>query len=235
MADLIVLPGLDGTATLRAAFVDSARTSFESISVLAYPADAFLDYAQLEKFARSNLPRDRPFILLGESFSGPVALAIAASPPRNMAGLVLSTTFARNPVPLRAALRMVARVAPVRMLPKRLLSWSLLGRWATAEMESSLDQALSSVSPDVLRRRAIATLNVDATSCLRAISMPALYLHATEDRLLSRSAKRDIGSIRGVTIKDVEGPHLLLQTAPHSCARAIAEFAVRFAEPPSLN
>jgi len=224
VAALVVLPGLDGTATLHAAFTAAALASFESVTVLAYPPDEFLDYAELETFARSKLPGDTPFVLLGESFSGPVALAIAASPPGNLAGLVLSTTFARTPVRAAAALRALARATPVRMIPITLLSWFLLGHWATAESKAALEHALRNVSPDVLRRRAMATLDVDATSRLPAIAVPTLCLRATEDRLLSATAQRAFGSIRDITTKDIPGPHLLLQAVPQASARAIAEF-----------
>ncbi|MEO7323268.1 MAG: hypothetical protein ABIW82_00405 [Dokdonella sp.] len=122
MTDLVVLPGLDGTATLRSAFVNSVAAEFDSITVVSYPRDKVLDYSELEAFARAALPLDRPFVLLGESFSGPIALSIAAKPPSGLVGLVLSTSFAKSPIPLFSPLASFARFAPVRALPLPLLS-----------------------------------------------------------------------------------------------------------------
>src|SRR5688572_3895642 len=100
MTALVVLPGLDGTATLHTKFVASVGPAFDSVTVIPYPPNEALGYVALEALVRAQLPTATPFVLLGESFSGPVALSIAADPPPNLVGLVLSTTFAKSPVPL---------------------------------------------------------------------------------------------------------------------------------------
>lgn len=226
MTALVVLPGLDGTATLHAAFVSSVGPAFDSVVVVAYPPDQPLDYPALEALVRAELPPAAPFVLLGESFSGPVALSIAASPPPNLVGLVLSTTFAKFPAPLASLLAAFARIAPVRALPPFLLSWLLLGRWATPQLESSLGDALLAVRPAVLRFRATAAMRADASAALGPIAVPVLCLRAIEDRLLSPAASRRIlSAIRQCIVVDIEGPHLLLQAAPAACARAVGDFA----------
>jgi hypothetical protein len=97
MTALVVLPGLDGTATLHTEFVTSVGPAFDSVAVIPYPSDKALGYAALESLVRAQLPPATPFVLLGESFSGPIALSIAANPPPNLVGLILSTTFAKAP------------------------------------------------------------------------------------------------------------------------------------------
>jgi len=64
-------------------------------SVLGYPADRALGYEELAAWVLAQLPRDQRFVLLAESFSGPVALRFADAVSDRCAGLVLSTTFAR--------------------------------------------------------------------------------------------------------------------------------------------
>lgn len=225
---LVVLPGLDGTATLHSAFVDAVREAFDSVAIISYPDNQVLDYVALEEFVRARLPSAVPFVLLGESFSGPIALSIAANAPPNLVGLVLSTTFAESPVPLLAPFAPMMKMAPVRALPLSLLSWLLLGRWATPQLEIALQNALLSVTPEVLRSRAAAALLAKALASCRAISLPVLYLRATDDRLLSRRAGRQIGAtIARCTTVDIAGPHLLLQAAPLACAHAVSEFVSR--------
>jgi hypothetical protein len=46
--------------------------------------DRPLDCAAREEFTRGRLPWDRPYVILGESFSGPIAVALAAAPPPRM-------------------------------------------------------------------------------------------------------------------------------------------------------
>lgn len=96
---LVILPGLDGLVTLLESFIASMRASFDVIDAISYPPDASLSYVQLEDFVRAALPPEKPFVLLAQSFSGPIALAIAVAPLKNLIGLVLSTTVAMNPMP----------------------------------------------------------------------------------------------------------------------------------------
>lgn len=228
MTILVVLPGLDGTATLHSDFSDAARIAFDSVVVISYPSSQVLDYVALEKLVRAQLPVTARFVLLGESFSGPIALSIAANPPSNLLGIVLSTTFAESPVPLFAPFASFTRFAPVRALPLSLLSWWLLGRWATPQLEAALQNALLSVMPEVLRARVGIALRVKALTACRSVSLPVLYLRGTNDRLLYQHAGRQISeAIAHCTIKDISGPHLLLQAAPQACALAVSEFVSR--------
>ena len=89
----MLLPGLDGTGKLFANFLAVLPPTIEA-RVIDYPTDEPLTYEQLELRVRAALPSDRPFVLLGESFGGPIAIRIAASPPPGLAGLILCGTFA---------------------------------------------------------------------------------------------------------------------------------------------
>ena len=80
----------------------------------------------------------------------------------------------------------------------------------------------------MLRARASSAMRVDVSSILGTIVVPVLYLRASHDRLLSPAAGRHIlSAISQCTTVDIIGPHLLLQTAPKECARAVADFAER--------
>jgi pimeloyl-ACP methyl ester carboxylesterase len=225
MPALVVLPGLDGTATLLSDFVEAVRATFDSVITISYPRDQVLDYKQLESLARLSLPSEGPFVLLGESFSGPIALSIAADPPPNLVGLILSTTFAKNPVSLLRPFACLTPLAPVRTLPMSVLSWWLLGNWATPKIKNALRAALQSVASPVLRARAANALRSDVTECLNKIAVPVLYLRASEDRLLSSAVGESlISSLPHATLVTIPGPHLLLQRAPTVSAQAIAAF-----------
>lgn len=104
------------------------------------------------------------------------------------------------------------------------LSWLLLGRSATGVLEKSVGDALNAVVPSVLAFRAAAALRPPQID-LGAISLPALYLRAMKDRLLGRSAGDNVrSSLPHCILRDIDGPHLLLQAAPEACVRAIEEF-----------
>src|ERR1700733_6187925 len=208
MTKLVVLPGLDGTATLHAQFVEAVRPSFDRVAVVAYPSDQIMSYRELEEFARDSLPQDK-FILLGESFSGPIAISLAASKPQGLIGVVLSTTFARRPLPFLSGFAGLVRVAPIHSFPDWMLAYLLLGPWSTPELVSSIQRALGDVAPEVLRARVAASMRVDVSAHLTEIDVPILYLRATNDRLLPSTAAQEIAAkARELSVREVRGPHL---------------------------
>jgi pimeloyl-ACP methyl ester carboxylesterase len=224
MTEVLILPGMDGTGALHDGVCEELRKLGVEARSLSYPFDTFLSYAELADFATPLLPQDRPFILLGESFSGPVAITIAVARPKHLVGLVLSTTFACSPVSLIAPLAPLTRFGPAR-LPSRLVSWFLLGRWATASLIRAVQASLSMVSPDVVRSRAAAALRVDVSDLLPRISIPVLQIRARNDRLLSVSAQNRLANGLGNSqTVDIMGPHLILQAQPQVSARVIAQF-----------
>lgn len=97
--------------------------------------------------ARAALPSDEPFVLVGESFSGPIAISLAASSLPQLKGLVLCCTFVRNPRPLFSGLHRLVQFLPVARLPVHVLSFLLLGNFTTGALRSMLAQAIAQVSP----------------------------------------------------------------------------------------
>ena len=233
MPAIRVLPGLDGTGRLSADFLNALHTcGIRDACALAYPVDRRMDYAMLESHARALLPQDRPFVLLAESFSGPIGLHIAAEPPPGLVGLVLSTTFARAPLPIFSPFAPWLRYAPARM-PTRVLSPLLLGRWSTPALRSALGQALDDVAPDVLRHRAMLALRADVEDRLQKICLPTLVLLANQDRLMPARATAQLArQIVGARLHRTDGPHLLLQTRAGDCALAVVQFMADIGQTP---
>src|SRR5215472_16577009 len=95
---LVLLPGLDGTGELFADFVAALPPTIEA-TVIAYPAREFLTYAELSPLVRDQVAHLGPFVLLGESFSSPLAATLAGSRPANLAGLIICAGFVSNPFP----------------------------------------------------------------------------------------------------------------------------------------
>lgn len=225
---LVVLPGLDGTTRLLNEFLSLARSRFDSAQAIAYPSHRRLDYEQLELLVREALPRNRPFVLLGESFSGPIAIAIAARPPPGLSALVLSTSFAHAPLRwLRPFAGLIDTVA-IAVPPMWVLSWLLFGAWGSNPLRAHLREALDAVDRTVLKQRAGIALRADVATLLPAIRLPMLYLRGSGDRLIPASTGRRLTAQAGqATLVDIPGPHLLLQAQPAACLQAIIEFCDR--------
>ncbi|MFZ6638984.1 alpha/beta fold hydrolase [Undibacterium sp. TC4M20W] len=172
---IVLLPGMDGTGTLYEP-LRKALGGYCKLIVASYPVDQVLDYATLETVARFYLPLDEDYILLGESFSGPIAISIAASRPQGLLGLILCASFASNPKPWLADFRYLLPFLPLAAAPMAALNYFLLGKFSTLELRELLVKALATVLPKVLKARMRCVLLIDNRHKLASIKVPGHYL-----------------------------------------------------------
>lgn len=224
MVTIVLLPGMDGTGKMFADLTRGFKEHSKTI-VVSYSREQPLGYGELEECVRSYLPNDGPFILVAESFSGPVALSLAASKPLGLIGVVLCCTFVRNPFPwLRHFRGMVMRL-PMTFRPVWLLSPWLFGRFATPSLRHALQDALAELSTCSLRARLAAVLDVDYSHKVSQIDVPMIYLQATDDRIVPRSAARHLQALAPhMKVQALNGPHLLLQAKAVEAAATIDDF-----------
>jgi pimeloyl-ACP methyl ester carboxylesterase len=222
---LLLLPGMDGTGQLFAPLL-GALGGVEPV-VISYPPDEPLGYGDLLTLVRNRLPHGRPFILLGESFSGPLALMVAAEAPKGLQGVILCATFAKNPFGwLPACSRHLVRPVLFRMTLHFVVSKVLLGKSATPELRAQLARARRAVQPAVLAARARAIFNVDVLPQLVSCPVPILYLRGQYDHLLSNQVVRQLSRHKpSIQFTTLPASHLVLQTAPVLSAHAIEAFA----------
>ena len=228
---LVLLPGMDGTGEQ---FFPLTRVLDGEIptKIVRYP-DVALDYRGHEAFVREQLPRDGAFVVLGESFSGPIAIALAADPPPGMRGYVLCVSFVTCP---RATLRflrpLIALTAPNRV-PAFIAQYTLMDRRGSKELEQAYRKALREVSNSTLRARLKAISHVDVRERLKTVGMPGLYLRGTRDRVVPASAARIfMQSARNARQVDIVGPHHLVQINPTDSAQALRAFMAKVLEAP---
>ncbi|HEX6006446.1 MAG TPA: alpha/beta fold hydrolase [Burkholderiales bacterium] len=231
MVAVVLLPGMDGSGVLFDEF--ASELDCRSI-VISYPTDRPFGYEELEHHVRSLLPADESLILLAESFSGPLAIALAANPPPQLKALVLVCTFARFPVPSFALPCFKALgLLPLWRAPMSLASRMLFGRFRSEAKEAVLSRAIRAVTPQVWRAGLKAVLSIDKTSSLCHIRVPLLYLRASEDRVVFSSASAVISArVPGTKVVSIEGPHFLLQSKPQECAAAVRAFAREMKDEP---
>ena len=222
MTTLVLLPGMDGTGELFRPLLQALEPGLP-VLVISYPTTELLDYAGLEAIVRDALPVG-PYVLLGESFSGPIAISIASTNPEHLNGLVLCCSFASSPRAWATALA-PALSLPLPLPPSFAIAAALLGRFSSARLRSMLRQSLTKVAVRVLRHRLAAALRVDVTPTLSQIKVPVLYIQASADWLVSSAAAAEVLSLLPSTaVKRVRGPHLLLQVNPTESAIAIHTF-----------
>ncbi len=221
---LILLPGLDGTGRLFAPLIRELPDSVTTVT-LAYPPDTCLSFEEHVAFVSERLPRNEPFYLLAESFSGPVALAILKTGRYPVVKTLFVATFARAPRP-----KLLKTIQPLPLasllkipLPSGLIRYFCLGHSATDDEIAAFRDTLDRVNPKVLAARLAILAKVDLSADLSGISTPCSFIQATQDRLVPRNAV-DVfrEGLKNLDVVSVPGPHFILQAESKACAEVIA-------------
>jgi pimeloyl-ACP methyl ester carboxylesterase len=219
---LVLLPGMDGTGHLFEPFLQALGDRLRC-RVIAYPPDQPWGYQALVTWVREKLPPGEPFVLLGESFSGPVALMTAMAAPRNLVALVLACSFARSPAPAWGS--SVWSALPMWRMPAALSCRVLMGAHRTPRLEALFRAATRQVLAPTWRARMRSVVDVDLSMRLRDVQVPVLCLRAKEDRVVRMGSHRmlmeHLPHASGV---ELPGPHFLLQSQAQASADAVADF-----------
>lgn len=226
---LILLPGMDGTGDLFDDFVAALarRNAGIRVTVVRYPPDSCWGYAELTAYAAQFIPTDEPSILLGESFSGPIAITLAQRFSKQVRAVIFAASFARNPLPSLSPFSGLTRFLPLQFAPPFARSMML----ANQGQHTKLEAALVGVSVATLRARMQAVLQVDVSAQLRELDVPLLYLQAKRDRLVPPSSAQWMLQCQpGMMMYELDAPHLVLQGASDECARVVAGFCDRDAK-----
>lgn len=221
---LVLLPGLDGTGDLFTRFNSCLPADIEPI-IIRYPNTDW-GYEKLLPFVLEHLPASEPYVLLGESFSGPLAISIASQKPPNLIALILVCTFARNPQPIAIGLALKIRYLPPSFLQRVAIRYGLTHGRALEGLDSEVMAAVQTLSPSTIWARFKAIANVNVLGDAQSIECPTLYLYASQDRLIPRSSVNDLTKrIKKLQVIDIAGSHCLLQSNPAHCAKEVSSFA----------
>jgi len=217
----LLLPGLDGTGEL---FSGASPRPELALTIVDYPREQPVAREVLIDRILAALPSEGPVVLVGESFSGPLALEVAARVP-GLVGVVLLASFARSPRarPLIRLIAWLGRWLFARAPPRFAVRWLMTGR-APALIER-VRRIVLAVSSAVLRDRLVQIARVDAREPLRTCPAPVLALVAKHDRLVPRRAITSLLALRpDLRVVTLPGPHLLFQHDPDAVLGAIVEW-----------
>jgi pimeloyl-[acyl-carrier protein] methyl ester esterase len=218
---IVLMPGMTGTAALLAGLAGELKAA-RPVQIIDYPMTGPQDYDFLTQFVVDRLPRG-PFILLAESFSGPIAIEIAAREQARTKGLILAATFARHPLP--ASLAPFAYWIDISMIPHMMIEPMMLGPYGTDELKQQFSRAIHAMPSDTVRARTQETLNVDKRRLLGDIRCPALCLTGRHDRLIpTERADEIIAGLTHCQHHAFDAPHMFLETHPHEAATVINAF-----------
>ena len=222
---LVLLPGLDGTPILFEPILD--KLGIEALPV-SYPQTVPSDYDTLLPVVLAGLPKDRDFVLLGWSFSGPLALMAAATRPPGLRGVVLCASFVQKPlgwVPKFA--RHLAWPVMFRISGSMAVAKTVLAGFGNPVVNRLIKKAHDAVPPKAMAARVKQVLTVDVRDELKACPVPILYLEAASDRIVPKRNVRSILRVRpDVVVRTIPGPHLALALSPDAAATELRAFVV---------
>lgn len=214
---IVVLPGLDGTGTLYQQLAQQLAPDYE-LQVIAYPLDQLWGYTELLDYIRPQLPQS-PYLLLAESFSGPLGIMLSAEKPHYLKALVLCCTFGRNPLPAIKGLASAVDKLPWNELVHHWTALWLQGRYASPQLSALLGNALMMVPEQVIKHRAKQTLQVDVLAEFAALTLPLMYLQARQDRLIWAFNAKTLKQLQpDMQLVRLDAPHFLLQAIPDQAA-----------------
>ncbi len=183
-----------------------------------------MGYDEHFEFILQQIADIESMIVLGESFSGPLAVRLADRLPDRVRAMVLSVTFIECPIArvLARYLAVQARWVPTSSVQVR---WLLSGWNAPRELVDRVKSAIRANPRATLARRIRAAAELDDSQILARTKTPLLYLQADHDALVRKHCLRRILELRpDAVVKIFQTSHLLLQTQPRQAWDAIEAF-----------
>jgi pimeloyl-[acyl-carrier protein] methyl ester esterase len=213
---ILLLPGMDGTGTLFKTFIGLLPDGIYA-KIVSYPKDGYMSYAQLAELVIGVIPRSTPYVIIAESYSGPVASILAAHQVGDLRGVVFVSSFVASPCGLIGP--WLAKTVPTFLFrcraPAWILRWLVMDSATPSEMISAVQDAIASVRPEVLTRRLRDALNADFSATFKRCTVRIVYLLAGSDRLLGTRGLRGLLAARpDIETVKIDGPHFLLQCTP---------------------
>lgn len=220
--NLVLIPGLDGTGEFFKPFLDVYGRA--DAQVIALPQDGPQDYGALTEYVAQRLPVDRDYVLLAESFGGPIGASLALRGLRHIKGVVFVATFLSPPawwattLGLILPLKLAAPMALGRIIMRQLLA----GPQASAQTMDWVQSVICGVPPEVIKARLRAIRGMRPLT--GRTDMPALYIRATQDRLIGADKFADFSKhFTDIKLFKIEGPHLILPDRAEDCVRTVRQ------------
>jgi len=218
-ADVVLLPGLHGSRTLFSSFIALAP-SWARCRPMALPSVGGQGFDEIAEALLPELRALEGFVLLGESYSGPIAARLADKLGQKVALLVLCNPLVEMPWRIHEGI-----AAPMIASPR-------MPVWCAAMALSGGDRSIArtalsevrALPTEVLVGRLAAAFSATEGALASHLAPPLLGILGSSDRLVSPSRSRAVLSrVPQSTVVEIEGPHLIVQTRPGEVWAAISE------------
>ncbi len=233
---LVLIPGMDGTGMLFGQLIEHLHDI--DAEVIPLPASQDQSYANLTKNILPKLPKSG-YILLAESFSGPIAEQILSKEDHNVKAVIFAASFLSQP---NTMLLNLAKHLPLHFCTKipgstYLIKKFLLDSSATKKQVQEFEKLIDTLPEQLLKYRLkeMGKLGKKRIKSLSRFNIPALYLQPDSDYLVNKNKPIEFkNAFQDLAIKRLSGTHFILQSNPKQSAAFIKEFYNRLTLTPHL-
>ena len=221
---VVLLPGLDGTEVFFRPLMERLPPTILPLA-LNYPDAGPHGYPGLLDFVRQKLTRFPHYVVLASSFSGPLAVMLAAAEQQKVRGVILVATFASSPNGRLSRLRFFVRTPLVAVLrfARRLPIWTRRPR--EDRLRIAKEETWSRVSARNLAGRARAALGADLCETLSRCIQPLLCVAYDADDVVPLQCADEIRRhCRHARCVILPGGHLAMFSDPGPLAAEIVRF-----------
>ena len=222
----ILLPGIYGTGKMFGPLLDYLP-DWIAPQIMNYPSQEVLSYAELTEYVVQRVPEQGEFIIIAESYAGPLALMVCERIPARVKALVLACTFVTNPRPwLSIPVKWWLRDWMLGIKPRDWMVKALVTGFDVSDaMLARIYTIVRQVAPAVMRHRLYDVFAVDVRDKLTQCVVPMLHLYGEHDHLILNYSTREIQRLRpDIPSIGIDGPHYIYQLRPQQCSEHIEEF-----------
>ncbi|MDC1141779.1 alpha/beta hydrolase [Planctomycetota bacterium] len=214
---IVFLPGLHGTGELFNPLLKALPDTVDPL-VVAYPNNRRLSYIELADYVAEHLPKDE-FLIVAESFSGPVAHLVANKSPKGLKRVLFFASFLRNPNPMLLNwLTLPFAGLAMSLATDGMMRRRMIGKYDDDELWELIKATINSVPKSIIKYRLRLMAGFKAPE--KTSSIPYSSYAAESDTLVRPS--NSVCSTWTDDLPDlIPGPHLLLQTVPKVIANRI--------------
>jgi pimeloyl-ACP methyl ester carboxylesterase len=221
----VFVHGAGGSSRIWANQQDSLEGLFKTLAIDLpghgfSSGNALSDISDYAKLIANFIPETKPFVIVGHSMGGAIAIELSLTFPNRLLGMVLVCTGAKLKVDPDILESLTLGKVPTGMLE------NLFGDSYRYDKMPNIMDEMNKVSPQIYQADYSACNKFNRVNDLRSINIPVQIIASEEDKMtplkFAEFLNQNISDSKLVTIKGAG--HMCMIEKPHEVTNAIIDF-----------